>query len=254
MIKLRSLQRQASERSAAVEIVGCRWQRASRLVICGFAFSLAALLALPFDRSVAIWFADYRLPGEFVHLLRLAEIFGWGGGAAMIILTAARLDLRGWQVGLPLAIHSLGAGLTADAIKLLIARSRPMATEHAATVSETFVAALPLLNADELKGGYGHHVQSFPSAHAATAAGLAIALSAFYPRGRWLFAIFALLAMLQRVEAHAHYISDVLAGAAVAFFVAAIYVNACHSQKPGPNLVSIGRSTNNASGSKCAPG
>ena len=56
----------------------------------------------------------------------------------------------------------------------------------------------------------------FPSAHAATAVGLAIALGVLYPRGRWLFIAFAFLAGLQRIEAQAHFASDVLAGAAVA--------------------------------------
>jgi undecaprenyl-diphosphatase len=68
---------------------------------------------------------------------------------------------------------------------------------------------------------YGHALQSFPSAHAATAVGLAIGLSALHPRGRWLFAAFALLAVVQRIEAQAHFSSDVLAGAAVGCAAAA---------------------------------
>src|SRR6185369_11721275 len=103
------------------------------------------------------------------------------------------------------------------------ARTRPLATQQAASVTDTFVSLLPLLNPNHLKNGYGHHVQSFPSAHAATAVGLAIALSTFYPRGRWLFAVFAGLAMVQRLDAHAHYLSDVLAGASIAFFLAAAF-------------------------------
>lgn len=185
------------------------------------------------DRPIAVWFQEHRLSGELARLVRLAEVFGWGGGAALIILTAAQLDPRGWRVVLPLAIHSLGAGLAADTIKLLVARTRPHATHDLASVTGTFIAALPLLNTDALQDGYGHHVQSFPSAHAATAVGLAIALSTFYPRGRWLFAIFACLAMVQRLEAHAHYLSDVLAGAAVAFCLAAVYARFGHSEVRG---------------------
>jgi membrane-associated phospholipid phosphatase len=195
------------------------------------------VLALSIDRTVALWFQDHRLPGELARLVRLAEIFGWGGGVALIILTATQLDPRRWRIALPLAIHSLGAGLSADTIKLLIARTRPLATHQAASVSDTFIAALPFLNTGALKGGYGHQFQSFPSAHAATAVGLAIALSQLYPRGRWLFAIFATLAMLQRLDAHAHYASDVLAGAALAFFIAAIYARFNNRQQPGPKLV-----------------
>lgn len=213
----------ASEPSAAPLILGCRPRSASRLLALSFLFGVAAMLALSLDRTVAIWFQKHHLPGELARLVRLAEVFGWGGGVALIILTATRLDPRSWRIALPLAVHSFGAGLTADAIKLFVARTRPHATLDVASVSDTFVTALPLLNIDALKNGWGHHVQSFPSAHAATAVGLAIALSTFYPRGRWLFAIFASLAMVQRLEAHAHYLSDVLAGAAIAFFVASAY-------------------------------
>jgi membrane-associated phospholipid phosphatase len=193
------------------------------LLAWSFFFAVAATLALVLDRSVAVWFQEHRLSGELARLVRLAEVFGWGGGAALIILTATQLDPRGWRIAFPLAVRSLGAGLTADTIKLFVARTRPHATHDLATVSDTFVAALPLLNTAALKDGYGHHVQSFPSAHAATAVGLAIALSTFYPRGRWLFAMFACLAMIQRLEAHAHYLSDVLAGASIAFFLAAAF-------------------------------
>ena len=61
-----------------------------------------------------------------------------------------------------------------------------------------------------------HYGLGFPSGHAATAAALAVALTALYPRGRWLFAGFAVLAAAQRIDVTAHYPSDVLAGAAVA--------------------------------------
>lgn len=191
------------------------------LLGCAGVLACAAALALLIDRPVALWFKEHKLPGEVAHLVRLAEVFGWGGGVTLIILTAATLDLRGWWIVPRLAGGSIGAGLLTDFIKLFIARTRPSATEEAANSVETFVATLPAFNTAGLVGGYGHHVQSFPSAHSATAVGLAIGLSFLYPRGRWLFAAFAILAMLQRLEADAHYCSDVLAGAGVAFVVAA---------------------------------
>jgi membrane-associated phospholipid phosphatase len=223
----------ASGAPAAGESIGCKAPALPWLLSCGVCFAVAALLALTIDRTIALWFQEHRLPGELARLVRLAEVFGWGGGAALIILTAAQLDARRWRVAVPLAIHSLGAGLVADTIKLFIARTRPLATHQAASVADTFVTTLPLINSVVLKDGYGHHVQSFPSAHAATAVGLAIGLSHFYPRGRWLFAIFAALAMLQRLDARAHYVSDVLAGAALAFFVAAIYARVSQNGAKG---------------------
>ncbi|MEM7475000.1 MAG: phosphatase PAP2 family protein [Planctomycetota bacterium] len=64
--------------------------------------------------------------------------------------------------------------------------------------------------------------RSFPSGHAATAVGLAIALSILFPRSAPIFGILAVSACLQRMTSGAHYASDVLAGAAVAFACSAI--------------------------------
>lgn len=213
----------ASWLPASTALANRRRSLALSLLSGGFTFALLAAIALPFDRSVALWFAEHRLPGELARLVRLSEVFGWGGGVAMIIVTATLLDSRGWRVLLPaLIVPSFGAGLAADTIKLFIARTRPHATHAAASVFDTFVASFPAFRSEAIAGGYGHHVQSFPSGHAATAVGLAIALSLLYPRGKWLFPVFATLAMLQRIDADAHYLSDVLAGGVVACLVSAI--------------------------------
>jgi undecaprenyl-diphosphatase len=57
--------------------------------------------------------------------------------------------------------------------------------------------------------------QSFPSAHTATATGLAIACAKLYPRASWFFVLLVCLCGLQRLESSAHFLSDVLAGAAL---------------------------------------
>jgi membrane-associated phospholipid phosphatase len=178
--------------------------------------ALAAGAALAIDLPVARFLHDHPLPGDVRRLISLAEVFGWGGTAALIVLTAATLDPRGWRIVPRLAAGSLGAGLAADGLKLIgIARWRPAAALGAG-LHETFADWLPILRHDVGRGAFDYHLQSFPSGHAATAAGLAIGLAALYPRGRWLFAAFAALACLQRVQALAHFPSDVLAGAALA--------------------------------------
>ncbi len=107
---------------------------------------------------------------------------------------------------------SWGAGLTADMVKLSIRRLRPREFDYSGGVFDTFG---PLWNV-----GRGHGEQSFPSAHAASAVGLAVALSWLYPRGRILFAGLAILACMQRIATSAHFPSDVLAGAAVGYLFA----------------------------------
>jgi membrane-associated phospholipid phosphatase len=180
---------------------------------------LLAAAALPMDLPLSRVCRRGDLPGDLVRLVNLSEVFAHGAGVAMILLTAWALDpLRRRRLAL-VAAGAYGAGLAANVLKLLVARSRPHAFGDGDAVFDTFQAWLPFLPG-RLTVPWNHGVQGFPSAHAATAVGLAIGLSALYPRGRWLFFAFACLASFQRITAGAHFLSDVLAGAALGCFVA----------------------------------
>ena len=94
------------------------------------------------------------------------------------------------------------SGLTADTLKPLFGRARPVVLDR--------------------MGFYGFHPFTFdaqwasmPSGHATTAFTLFGILAILLPRGRllWLFA--ALAITVSRVMVNAHYLSDVLAGAVV---------------------------------------
>ncbi len=91
----------------------------------------------------------------------------------------------------------------------------PNSFDFAGSVGSTFGAWLPLWSV-------GSTGQSLPSGHTGTAVGLAIALVWAYPRGRWLFPVLALLVACQRVQAGAHWLSDVLAGGVVGCLVALV--------------------------------
>ena len=69
----------------------------------------------------------------------------------------------------------------------------------------------------EFNGEY--FMQSFPSAHTATAISFAIGMAWIFPRGRWLFFVCAALAAYQRVVFEAHWMSDVMVGAAMGTMV-----------------------------------
>jgi membrane-associated phospholipid phosphatase len=192
---------------------------ASRLFLSAGVLAALAAAALLVDLPLARALDSLDIPYDFRHLVRLGESFGWGGSVALIILAAALLDPRGWRVIPRLAVMAFGSGLLADGIKLLIARRRPVVIDLAAEGPATFLGWRPGLAAAELAriGDDGSH--SFPSGHAATAAGLAVALAVLYPRGRWLFLGLAALAAFQRIEVQAHFASDVLAGAALGCLV-----------------------------------
>jgi len=178
-----------------------------RLVVVATALALLLAIDLPVERMIA----GRRLPGFFRDLLAAAEVFGNGFGVALVLITIATLDPGRLRPIGRLAACAFGGGLAADIVKLLIARDRPRAVDLAsAHLWETFTGLFPFASA-------GSNGQSFPSAHTATAAGLAVGLTMLYPRGRWLFAALAVGVGVQRIMVAAHFPSDVFVGAVVGY-------------------------------------
>lgn len=172
------------------------------------------------------------VPKEVRRLLTLAEVFAHGAGVVGILVTVAVLDAQRRRQLPRLLAASLGAGLTADLVKwLLVSRRRPASADLAGSAFDTFVALLPRWSDAFAQQAYTREFQSFPSAHSATAAGLAVGLATYFPQGRYWFALLAGLAMLQRIDAGAHFPSDTLWGAALGVAVAAF---ACAGQPAEP--------------------
>jgi membrane-associated phospholipid phosphatase len=171
-------------------------------------FGGVGVAALAIDLPVARWVAAGNCPDFFEKLCALSETFAHGLGIAMIAVFIAVLDPLHRHVLPRVLAASLGAGLFANVLKLLIARTRPHHFDLQADALDSFAGWFPML-------GNTSWDQGFPSSHTATAAGLAIALACLYPRGRWLFPAVAALGGLQRVLSESHFLSDVFWGAAV---------------------------------------
>lgn len=194
---------------------GSIWPQRVLWILLGVAALVAAVAAaLRIDCSLASWCVADRCPRDLSQLLKAIEPFGNGVGAVVIAMAVYQLDPRRRPMVARLLAMSIGAGLTADGVKMLVARTRPRDFNFHGTVAETFGRWLPLWNESSAN-------QGFPSAHAATAVGLAIGLSWFYPRGRGLFAALALLVVCQRIESGYHFASDAIVGAAIGVLVAA---------------------------------
>lgn len=190
------------------------------------AYALAALLAvatlfaLGIDIPTArffLWMQE-RGPGDLRKAVALFETFAHTAGVLVIVLVIVVLDPQHRRSALRVAVSALGSGLLADVAKLLIGRTRPnefWLTGFPDAAGNTFQGWIPVLQSESWSEGLRRGVQSFPSGHSAVAAGLAIGLTWLYPRGRWLFAALAALAMLQRLESGAHFPSDTLAGASI---------------------------------------
>jgi membrane-associated phospholipid phosphatase len=179
----------------------------------------AAPLAFFLDLPLARWIQADGLTGDVKHVVRLSEVFAHGSGVFLILLAVISLDARRWWVLPRLAIGAYGAGLLADLLKLVMSRRRPEKFDVNLTVWDSFLGFFAWSDASTWREALSRDIQSFPSGHAATAAGLACALSRLYPRASWFFVAITVLACFQRIAAMAHYLSDVLAGAFVGVLV-----------------------------------
>lgn len=174
---------------------------------CGFLLLLllGSAMDLPLQRATRL----EHTPSTVNDFFKAAETFGNGWGALIVIGSVLALDNTRRVQTSRLITASLGAGVMANAVKLLVERSRPCSVNlDQATLWDTFGGWLPLLSA-------GSRGQSFPSAHTATAFGLACALALTYPRGARFFWCLALGVGVQRIFTGAHYITDVIAGASL---------------------------------------
>src|SRR5437667_300439 len=98
------------------------------------------------------------------------------------------------------------AGLIEFSLQHLVGRPRPGAA---------------LASAGLLGPSFAPDIDSFPSGHATSVFAVATVFAAYYPRLRWpLYALAAAIA-LGRVYLARHYVSDIIAGAALGAIVAA---------------------------------
>ena len=189
------------------------------LWVVPFILALLGMASLSIDLPVAKVFKEKTLPEVIDRQLRdaleICETFGHGFGATLIIIGVAVLS-PGSRWDIPWVVSgSLGAGMVANLIKLTVHRIRPVNFDTTAdSVWRTF----------DRDFSHGGPMQSFPSSHTATAVGLAVMLSALFPRGRWYFMVLALLVGLQRIVSSAHFPSDVCGGAIVGWLVASACV------------------------------
>ena len=217
--------------------------RAKTAVWAGGGLLLAAAVALVVDAPLARWVQEQnrtsesetpsqegpassgqllqsaarKIYAQIKRVLTWAEGFGHGVGVLLLALGIYRLDpANRRRLGRALCM-ALGSGLAADGVKLLVARTRPRAFDLSQPILESFTGIVP-----GLVGGSGG--QSFPSAHVATAVGWALGLGWVYPRARWTFVFLAFLVLCQRLDAHAHFLSDCLAGAAVGCLVSSLFL------------------------------
>ncbi|PQO42498.1 phosphatase PAP2 family protein [Blastopirellula marina] len=197
-------------------------------LVLSLALAIVGCGAFFVDRAISGQLAEppheFRyLGGDLKKLISLSEVFGHGTGVAMVVLAVFALDLQNrWKVGLLIATAA-GGGMAANFAKFFgVARYRPHAFDFSQPIWDSFYQWFPFLNwfsQEELRQAA---LQSFPSGHSATAAGLCVGLCFLYPHGRWYFFLVAALACFQRVAFRMHFPSDAFLGAALGMATATL--------------------------------
>ncbi len=118
---------------------------------------------------------------------------------------------EGLRRGVFVVIVPGAAGLAAEMLKLLTRRGRP-------ELNDGFYTFKPWPHADLLSGGFWNGSGlGLASSHAAVAFGGALAAGLLLPRWRIPLFVIAMLCAASRVAVGAHFLSDVVAGVALAF-------------------------------------
>ncbi len=173
-------------------------------------FAVLPLLVLYIDGSVRTFILSVQAHWG-VWIAQFVSAVGYGLVNAAI---AAALMAFGLVAGRPrekvagrLGLFAvIAGGLLVQVLKHLFCRTRPLAEG-----AGRFFADFPCL-------GKGSGLISFPSGHSVTVFALAYVLSRAYPKGSVAFYGLAILVALSRVYLARHFLSDVVAGAAVGLF------------------------------------
>ena len=192
-----------------------------RLALWTALTALAVILSiLLLDRPAALFLhaqsdglhAVFRFITQFGvstgYLVGAAIAFAALRGAALLKRFAAFAERIKAYSALPLFFFAAIAvpGLTVDLIKVVFGRARPK---------------LLFSHGDFYFGWWGTQSDfwSFPSGHTANVVAIALAVSMIWPRYRAPTAVFAVLVAASRIIITAHYVSDVVMGAFLAFTI-----------------------------------
>ncbi len=201
-----------------------------RLLLAALAVALCGLALIGVDRPISAALRQWHLPGDLAKAINLSEVFGHSLGVAAILLSVLLLAPGRRPTVWAAIVITLASGLAANALKSCFVRVRPHSADLIRVADPGEYQVVRAAAGPRLPDGRelvpvrltDSRQRSFPSGHAATAWGLALGLSFVFPRGVLLFACFASLASLQRITSGAHFPTDVLAGAAIAFTVTAL--------------------------------
>ncbi len=184
---------------------------------------VAAGVLFPFDASIAAAFvrAGESLGGDLKRELLAFQQYGGTGSAILLCCIVWALDPPRRRRLLDFGMATLLVGIAVFGLKMLIGRPRPKFNDPMAILGP--FGAYPISpevgvrRAWELGSGISSDLWSMPSSHTAHAVLMSVFLYVLYPRLRGIVVALTVLVALCRPLFSAHWISDVAAGAGIAF-------------------------------------
>lgn len=218
--------------------------RRRRHVLCLGLF-LLGLAAVPLDGPVRDFLWTRRVGGDVKRELEFLQQFGAISSIVLISLVILLLDpaeprLK-WRRVADLAAAATISGVVGNALKMFLGRPRPLFDDpmHLLGPLGRYPVerdgVVVLMSAWEMGTKGASDLWSMPSSHAMAGACLAFALSALYPKLKPLCVALACIVCAARVLLNAHYVSDVLIGAALGWAIAASALR----RELGARLVSL---------------
>lgn len=176
----------------------------------GILWSLAVLIAI----IISLYFDSYIVKSiSLIRIELLNDIFlgitSWSFVIITMFILASILLWQGHKKKLifPLWITAIASVLVSYLIKIVVQRPRPF--------NLGIVSTFPSL----AKNSYLVLDSSFPSSHAMLAFCTLPILSKEYPKLKYLWIILAVLIAFSRVYFGLHFLSDVLAGGLIGYFI-----------------------------------
>jgi membrane-associated phospholipid phosphatase len=200
----------------AASVLGYSARRSFAVLVAAALFVAVSVSFL--DRPLALFMQrqpqDLRAVFEWINQLGKSDWYLWPSGFLAIAAAlqarraAGRNAARLWRWLSSAAAYLFVAvavpGILVNIVKFLVGRTRPKLF-----YGQDIYGLWPF------SGGSDFH--SFPSGHSQTAFCIAFALATLWPAARWPLAAAAVLAASARLVLGAHFLSDVVASAALAF-------------------------------------
>lgn len=195
-------------------VIACGWDRAAWLAVkTGTMPRIEAIEALPVRQAISMLFSWNAMEAlgaaqyfSYYAIKSLGTVWLAAAVAAVVVIRPLfQADTgrvrAGLRRGVLLFLAPAVGGLAAEVLKLITRRQRP-----------EFADGFMSFRFENFWNGSG---LGLPSSHAAVAVAGAMAMSVLWPRWRWAWAALAVLCVLSRVLAGAHFVSDAVLGVLV---------------------------------------